>query len=200
MRFLCTRQSLPWWLLIISIAFNLGFGATYGVKSYGEPTGARDDAARPGGGVMSMASLDQDLELSPEQVEQARQINDELLQAIGELRDEMRETRIVLADVLAAGDLDDEALDRQLEAIGEIQRSAQRLVIDHLLQEKQLLRPDQVDEFNEVVRNRVCAGYGRGHGEGRGMGRGGRGGRGGGGGGRSGGGTGHGGGGRGQGN
>ena len=39
MRLLPTRRSLPWWLLVISIAFNLGFGATYGARTYG-PVGA----------------------------------------------------------------------------------------------------------------------------------------------------------------
>lgn len=178
MRFFSTRQSLPWWLLIISIAFNLGFGATYGVKSYGPAAGASSDRGRGGGGTMSMVALPENLNLTPEQKTQMQQISDDLLLEISAFREEMRETRIVLSQFLAASELDEEAVAVQLEAINAIQRDAQRLVIDHLLQEKQLLRPDQLDAFNEVIQSRVCSGYGPGGGRGQGMGRGQRGGEG----------------------
>ena len=172
MRFFSTRQSLPWWLLIISIAFNLGFGATYGVKSYGPATGASSDGGRGGGGTMSMVALPENLNLTPEQKTQMQQISDDLLLEISAFREEMRETRILLSQLLGMAELDEEAVTVQLDAINAIQRDAQRLVIDHLLQEKQLLQPDQLDAFNEVIQSRVCSGYGPGRGRGQGLGQG----------------------------
>jgi hypothetical protein len=69
--------------------------------------------------------------------------------------------------------LDPNAVTGQLDAISATQREAQELVVDHLLQEKRLLRLDQLDAFNEVIKTRVCPGYGMGGGgQGRGMGRG----------------------------
>jgi len=174
MKFLASRQSLPWWLLIISIAFNLGFGTTYGVKTYGQssPTTADIATSGGGGGTMSMVTLHENLDLTPEQEVQVQQINEDLINEISAFRAEMRETRIVLSQLLGATEVDQDAIADQLAAVSAIQRDAQGLVIDHLLQEKQLLRPDQLEAFNEVIQSRVCRGYGPGSGPGSGRGQG----------------------------
>jgi hypothetical protein len=150
MRLIPNRRSLPWWLLIISIAFNLGFGATYGAKTYGPGAGPPRRGAGLGGGTMSMVYLDENLDLTSAQEAQFRLINEALITEIDALRQELREARIALSQLLG-----------------------QELVVDHLLQEKRLLRPDQVEAFNEVIKSRVCPGYGMGGGgKGRGMGQG----------------------------
>ena len=172
MRLFTTRNSLPWWLLIISLAFNLGFGTTYGVKTYGRSGGVFSGGGRLGGGTMSMVYLHENLDLTPEQEAQMQQITEDLLAGIDAFRQEMRDTRIVLAQLLGETELDQGAVADQLNAINAIQRDAQRLVVDHLLQEKRLLRPDQLDAFNEVIQSQVCRGYGRGQGLGDGSGRG----------------------------
>ncbi|MHC5006182.1 MAG: Spy/CpxP family protein refolding chaperone [Planctomycetota bacterium] len=173
MRLIPTRRSLPWWLLIISIAFNLGFGATYGAKTYGPGAGPPRGGAGLGGGAMSMVYLDENLDLSAQQQAQFRSINEALITEIDALREELREARIALAQLLGEARLDPQALTGQLDAISATQREAQELVVDHLLQEKRLLRPDQVEAFNEVIKSRVCPGYGMGRGgQGRGMGQG----------------------------
>ncbi len=178
MHFFTTRQSLPWWLLIISIAFNLGFSATYGIRTYGPAAGASSGGGRLGGGAMSLVYLHENLNLTAEQEAQFEQINEILLLEIGALRQEMRETQMVLSQLLGEIELDQGIITAQLDAINLIQRGGQQLVVDHLLQEKQLLRPDQLDAFNEVIKNRVCPGYGKGRGQGMGRGQGGGNGRG----------------------
>jgi len=172
MHLFTTRQSLPWWLLIISITFNLGFGATYGVKTYGPASNTSSGSGRLGGGTMSMVYLDENLNLTAEQKIQIEQINENLLREIDSLRQEMRETQMVLSRLLGVTELDQSAVVHQLDAINLIQRHGQQLVVDHLLQEKQLLRPEQLDAFNEVIKNRVCPGYGKGRGQGMGRGQG----------------------------
>ena len=173
MRLIPTRRSLPWWLLIISIAFNLGFGATYGAKTYGPAAGPPRRGAGLGGGTMSMVYLDENLDLTPQQQAQFRLINEALITEIDALRQELREARIVLSQLLGEPQLDPQALTGQLDAISATQREAQELVVGHLLQEKRLLRPDQIEAFNEVIKTRVCPGYGMGRGgKGRGMGQG----------------------------
>jgi Spy/CpxP family protein refolding chaperone len=173
MRLIPTRRSLPWWLLIISIAFNLGFGATYGAKTYGPGAGPAPRGAGLGGGAMSMVYLDENLDLTPAQEAQFRLINEALFTEIETLRQELREARIALSQLLGESQLDPNAVTGRLDAISATQREAQELVVDHLLQEKRLLRPDQIEAFNEVIKTRVCPGYGMGGGgQGRGMGQG----------------------------
>jgi len=173
MRLIPSRQSLPWWLLIISIAFNLGFGATYGAKTYGPGAGPPRRGTGLGGGTMSMVYLDENLDLTSAQEAQFRLINEVLITEIDALRQELREARIALSQLLGEARFDPQALTGQLDAISATQREAQELVVGHLLQEKQLLRPDQIEAFNEVIKTRVCPGYGMGGGgQGRGMGRG----------------------------
>jgi Spy/CpxP family protein refolding chaperone len=122
---------------------------------------------------MSMVYLDENLDLSAQQQAQFRSINEALITEIDALREELREARIALAQLLGEARLDPQALTGQLDAISATQREAQELVVDHLLQEKRLLRPDQVEAFNEVIKSRVCPGYGMGRGgQGRGMGQG----------------------------
>jgi Spy/CpxP family protein refolding chaperone len=172
MRLLPNRQTLPWWLLIISIAFNLGFGATYGAKTYA-PAGAGPGRAGLGGGTMALTRLHENLNLTPQQRVELQRINEALLREINVIRDELGDARIALSQLLGEPELDREAVKVQLDAISATQRNAQRLVVDHLLQEKQVLDAEQLEAFNEVIRTRVCPGYGRGGGGGgRGMGRG----------------------------
>ncbi|MHC4128671.1 MAG: Spy/CpxP family protein refolding chaperone [Planctomycetota bacterium] len=172
MRLLPNRQTLPWWLLIISIAFNLGFGATYGAKTYG-PAGTGGGRAGLGGGTMSLTGLHENLNLTPQQQAELQRINEALLLEIDTLRGELGDARVALSQLLGEAQLDPEAVRVQLDAISATQRDAQQLVVDHLLQEKQVLNAEQLEAFNEVIRTRVCPGYGRGgNGQGRGMGRG----------------------------
>ncbi len=168
MRFLATRQSLPWWLLIISVAFNVGFGTTYGVKTFGQDTPAPH--AGGGNGSMSMVYLHEQLDLTPEQGAQMELINESLMTEITAARSSMRDARNALAQLLGAAEVDREAVDEKLATIGTIQYEAQRLVIEHLLQEKELLHPDQLEAFNEIIRSRICQGNGPGSGRGKGLG------------------------------
>jgi Spy/CpxP family protein refolding chaperone len=166
MRLLPNRRTLPWWLLIISIAFNLGFGATYGARTYGPAVGGRG----PGGGSMSMVYAHEGLDLSPPQQAQIDTINEDLLAEIEGLRREIREARLTLAELLSERDIDAQAVNGELDAISATQRDAQELVIDHLIREKQVLHPDQLDAFNQIIRSRVCPGQGMGRGGGMGPG------------------------------
>jgi Spy/CpxP family protein refolding chaperone len=170
MRLLPNRRTLPWWLLAISIAFNLGFGATYGARTYRPAPGGRG----LGGGGVAMVYAHEGLDLSTDQQAQIETIHEDLLAEIVGLRREIRDARLRLADLLDEREIDPQAVDGQLDAISATQRDAQEIVVNHLIREKQVLRPEQYDAFGKVIRDRVCPGngMGRGGGMGRGMGRG----------------------------
>lgn len=173
MRWLPTKRNLPWWLLIASLAFNLGFSTTYGVRTYG-PIGPGPRAEqRP-----HRPRWHEPLNLTAEQRQEMRRISEEMFEQVRLHRQEMDEARSALADLVAADEPDHEAIAAQLDVISGLQRRVEELVVAHLLDQRQLLRPDQMEAFNEMVRQRLFpprgAGPGRGARPGRGAGPGGR--------------------------
>ncbi len=175
MRWLVSRYSLPWWLLIISLAFNLGFGATYGARTYSgrgsDPV--VDEGHRPD--RRPRIKMPRELQLTDEQKEELADIQTDLLINVDEGRGGMRQAQRELIELLSQPEPDREAISQQLDRISEIQRRVQQHVVDRLLAEKQLMRPEQLEAFNKVIRSRLMSGRGMGRSGGRG-GTGGRGG------------------------
>ncbi len=184
---LSKRQFLPWWLLLISLAFNIGFGSTYSIRSYRAagttptPDPANSTPAQGlGGGTMSMVFAHESLRLSPAQQSQIQTINENLLSEINHKRMQLRTARRTLAEILSQSELSTEDVATQLDHLNTLQRAAQQLVIEHLLMEKAVLLPEQLEPFNDLIRQRVCPGdgtggfgpgSGRGAGDGSGIGR-----------------------------
>jgi Spy/CpxP family protein refolding chaperone len=176
MRWLSSRQSLPWWLLIISIAFNLGFGATYGIRTYGPPATQVADATdgETDNESTSIALQAESLDLTTEQRAELEELNRQTVEQIHTNRSEMFEARRTLADLLTAEETDRDAIDALLDEMNDIQRRTQTLVVEHLLLEKQLLGPEQRAVFHDILRRNIFPrserGMGRGHERGRGPG------------------------------
>jgi Spy/CpxP family protein refolding chaperone len=163
MRWMPTKRALPWWLLVASLAFNLGFSTTYGVRTYG-PIGpgprAEQRPPRP--------RWHEPLNLTAEQRQQMRRISDEMFEQVQLHRQEMDEARAALADLVAADEPDHEAIAAQLDVISGLQRQVEELVVARLLDQKQLLGPDQMEAFNQMVREQLFPRRGAGPGLGRG--------------------------------
>jgi Spy/CpxP family protein refolding chaperone len=85
-----------------------------------------------------------------------RSAKEELLQQVGELRQELTAHREDLAEVLATADPDRVAIAAQLDKIAKLQRELQWCVVEHLLDEKEVLSPEQQEAFNAIIRRRVC--------------------------------------------
>jgi len=154
MRWLPSRHTLPWWLLLVSLAFNLGFGATYGAKTYGPTYGWPPGPPEPG----PMAPIRNELQLTDEQQAVFRELESGLRQEIDARRRRMHEARLELAELLLAAETDGETIAAKLNEISEIQREVQAIVVARLMEQKQLLRPDQLEAFNRVVRHSIFSG------------------------------------------
>lgn len=59
--------------------------------------------------------------------------------------------------LLTASETDMAAVSTRLDKIASLQRQVQQCVVDHLLEEKEILGPEQQQAFNEIIRRRVCA-------------------------------------------
>jgi len=151
MRWLSSRQNWLWSVLIVSLAFNAGFGTTFGVRSYRHH--CRDS---PHGEDASLASFHDELNLTPEQEGPMRAAKEKLFKQIDELDRAMTAERETLGRLLTASVTDEAAIASQLDKIASLQRQVQQRVVDHLLQEKEMLAPGQHKAFNEIIRRRVC--------------------------------------------
>lgn len=151
MRWKPSRNALPWWLLVVSLCFNLGFGATYGVRTYTppspkEPREARPDPPRP---------VREALNLTSEQAEKFGEANRKMFEETKELRSQMRIEQQTLTELIAEAEPDLVAIGEQLDAIASLQRQHQELMINNLLAQRELLEPEQVPAFNRVIRRYI---------------------------------------------
>jgi len=75
--------------------------------------------------------------------------------------DELNRARGEMIDLIAAPEPDREAIRAKQEEILAGQRRMQQLAIEHLLTEKQLLRPEQQEQLFQMIRSQSgCVGHG----------------------------------------
>jgi len=149
MRRLVSRRNIFWLLLIASLAFNVGFGGMFGVRTYRHYCSGRGDGA-------SLPDLSANLNLTPEQRVEMSAAKEKLLQQVADLTRELTSRRETLAALLAAPETDRPAIVKQLDEIALLQRQIQQRMVEHLLEEKGLLTLEQQEAFNEIIRRRVC--------------------------------------------
>ena len=173
-----SRKSLSL-LLIVSLAFNIGVGVTFGVMAYRNLTTPRKPH-RPGDGPGRCDSLE-DLKLSPEQEAQMKAAREKMIERVHELRRAVKEEQKVLTDLMTAPEPDGEAIEEQLGRIAAARQQLDRHVVEHFLEVRKLLNPNQQEAFNKTIRRAFsrggpgARGLGGHHGLGKGRGRGGKG-------------------------
>lgn len=151
MRRFTTQGNWVWWVLVISLAFNAGFGTTFGVRTYRHYCGG--NCPREG---VSLRSLHETLNLTPDQAVLMSSAKEKLMRQADEVRQELMAERTKLVTLLATPQPDRKAITLQLDKIALLQQQAQRNVVDHLLEEKEVLEPEQQATFNEIIRCRIC--------------------------------------------
>lgn len=151
MRWLLSRQNWLRSVLIVSLAFNAGFGTTFGVRSYRHH--CRDSRH---GEDASLAGFHDELNLTPEQEGPMRAAKEKLFEQLDQLAQAIRAERETLGQLLTAPETDKAAIGSQLDKMASLQRQVQQRVVDHLLEENELLLPAQQEVFNEIIRRRVC--------------------------------------------
>ncbi len=106
------------------------------------------------------------MELTEDQKRQVEEIRKGFLPEVAGVRQSLRQKRLELSDLLFAEHTDMQAIKAKSMEIASLQAELERKVIDHILEEKELLTPGQKNEFYAVIR-REFEGGGLGvHGEG----------------------------------
>ncbi len=93
------------------------------------------------------------IELTEDQKRQVEEIRKGFLPEVAEVRQALRQKRLELSDLLFAEDPDMQAIEAKSMDISNLQRELEKKVIDHILQEKELLSPEQEKHFYAVIRS-----------------------------------------------
>ena len=169
-----SRRSLSL-LLIVSLAFNIGVGVTFGVMAYYRKLTPHRQPHRPGERPGRFDPL-KALNLSPEQEAQMKAGREKMIERVHELRRAVKEGHRILADLMVGPEPDREAIEKQLTEIAAARQQLDRRVVEHFLNAREFLDPDQQEAFNRMIRRAFSHGGpgGRGlgghHGAGKGRG------------------------------
>ena len=90
--------------------------------------------------------------LTEKQKQEVENIRRDFLPRVAGIRQALRQNRLKLNDLLFAEPSDKHAIEEKSMAIAKLQTELEREVIDHILQEKELLIPEQKRLFYEVIR------------------------------------------------
>ncbi|MBU0638370.1 MAG: Spy/CpxP family protein refolding chaperone [Planctomycetes bacterium] len=155
MRRILAITSGVWLLLIVSLAFNVGFGSTLAVQKVRQMCGGK--CGGPGmGPALCQSHLFDSIDLSPEQNQRFTAAQEALMADVAALRNELMFERTKLGELLTADTPDQDAIQAQLDRISALQRHVQERVVTHLLSQRQQLTSEQKAEYDELVRQRIC--------------------------------------------
>lgn len=91
--------------------------------------------------------------LTEEQKRQVENIRRDFLPKVAGIRQSLRNNRLKLNDLLFAEAPNKKLIAEKSNEISALQAKLEQEVIDHILQEKNLLSPEQKKEFYRVIRN-----------------------------------------------
>jgi Spy/CpxP family protein refolding chaperone len=125
--------------VIFSVALNIAFLATYGVRKLSE---------RP-------KFVYEELNISKEQKQHFENARDRFLRSVDETGNRIIVRQVELIDLVAADPVDRQAIEAKFEQIDALQQSMQRQVMEHLLEHKKIMTPEQQAKFFAVLKSRI---------------------------------------------
>ena len=135
------RQYIKILAVIFSVALNVAFLVGYGVRKLGD---------RP-------KFVFEELDLSKDQQARVEAGSDRFLRALDEIGDKMIGAHLEMIDLVAADPTDRQAIEAKCQEIRAVRHSMQSLVVEHLLEDKQVLTADQRTKFFALLKSRIRA-------------------------------------------
>jgi Spy/CpxP family protein refolding chaperone len=134
-------------LLIISLAFNLGACLAVAVQVRGDRGTDRHDDDRK----RHRKHLSDKLNLSPEQEEIVAASREQLFEALRGMKGRLHEESDALAELLTADEVDSKAISEQVARVAAVRNEMQERLVDHLVDVRKVLEPDQRELFREFA-------------------------------------------------
>jgi Spy/CpxP family protein refolding chaperone len=91
------------------------------------------------------------IKLTEGQKQQVEEIRKDFLPRVAGIRQALRQKRLELSDLLFAEPPDMQAIEEISREISKLQAQLEKEVIEHIIQEKQLLAPEQRRQFYKVI-------------------------------------------------
>lgn len=92
------------------------------------------------------------IDLNDEQKRRVEVIRKDFLPKVENIRKDLRGKRLELNDLIFASKPDMQAIDNKTRKVVGLQAELEKEVIDHILQEKEILTPDQQQQFHEIIK------------------------------------------------
>lgn len=92
------------------------------------------------------------IDLSAEQKRKVEEIRKGFLPKVEHIRKELRGKRLELNDLIFASQPDMKVIDDKTMEIADLQAKLEKEVINHILQEKEILTLDQQRQFHEIIK------------------------------------------------
>ncbi len=143
-----------WIVLIASLAFNAGFGTTFGVRAFRH--------SEPNDEHFAKHDLHHQLDLTSEQKLHMEASGQKLFAQVDELHQELYAETVILADLVTAAEPDRAAIAVQQDKVSALRREFKGCFVDHLLEVKTLLSPQQKETFDKLIRQHVFQRHGHG--------------------------------------
>ncbi len=144
-----SRRSLSL-LLIVSLAFNIGVGLTFGVMAYHR--GALPGFGKRHEGRQGKLDLAKELQLDPDQAALLEQSRNEMYERVSGVRQQLKAAGERLTDLMTAPEPDRQAIAAQLDETARLRRQMSNEIVQHFLDSRKLLRPEQHEVFDEMIR------------------------------------------------
>jgi Spy/CpxP family protein refolding chaperone len=125
--------------LIFSVALNIMFVGSYAYQKL---------TKRP-------TFVYEEIRLDPAQRSRMMSSRDRFLATVNQIGNRIIELQVELIDAVAAEPVDRSAIDAKLEQIRSQQQSMQRAVVEHLLEDKNILDPGQRKQYFAVLKQRI---------------------------------------------
>ena len=143
------------WFLVISLCFNMGFLAAFGIHFIRTHIHFHSSAANHVHGHLQ--HLVHNLNLSQEQQEKLEQSRNELVDELNGFMKELEQNREELIILISDKNVDPEQVYRKLAEMETIQLAVQRRVIKSMLDEKCVLGDEQCRTYGLMIR-KACGG------------------------------------------
>ena len=145
--------------IVLSVAFNVAFVAMWFACAGSSGSGSEGSQAGRETAAEVWCPLHRELGVSEDQWRQIEPRLKEFQASVGDLCRRINELRSEVIDLVATEEPDLETIHAKQEQILTTKRDIQRLVITHLLAEKEVLTLQQQDQLFEMLRNRTgCPG------------------------------------------
>jgi Spy/CpxP family protein refolding chaperone len=148
-------------LIVLSVALNVAFVSVWAVHAFSRHRRPCTPHGCHGEGKRGLTRMHRELDVTEEQWKKIEPRLGEFRKASGKACRDVYRLRLELIDLLAAPEVDREAVQAKRDEILDGQRNVQDLAIQHIFAERDVLTPEQRTKLFRLMKEQTrCPGHG----------------------------------------